>query len=340
MMRSLDEQVLKTLLSWLKRGDRAWLCTIVGTYGSSPRPAGSLFACNDRGQVAGSLSGGCVEEELVEGLLGAAPELAAMQVLEYGVTAEENAKLGLPCGGRLEVLLEPLDSDGLEQLRPLCEAVCERRFVRKTVHLSSASVTIEPAERYSALRFDGDTAEQVFGPRYRMLLVGAGALAQTLAELALAMDYEVIVCDPRQEALEQWAGPKVQRVGGMPDDAVRRHAPDRDSIVLTLTHDPRIDDMALMEALREERFYVGALGSARTSAARRERLLQLDISEAQLARLHAPVGLNIGSKTPMEIAIAILAELTQLRAAAQSEAGMQSGAEVQSKAAIGQGRSL
>ena len=316
-MRSLDEQVLKTLLSWLERGDRAWLCTIVGTYGSSPRPAGSLFACNDRGAVAGSLSGGCVEEELVERLLGGSPELAAMQVLEYGVTAEENAKLGLPCGGRLEVLLEPLDSGSLEQLGRLHEGVLERRYVRKTVDLPRASVNIDSAEHYSALKFDGDTLVQVFGPRYRMLLVGAGALAQTLSELAVAMDYEVIVCDPRREALEQWAGPQVQLVGEMPDDAVRRHAPDRDSIVLTLTHDPRIDDMALMEALQRERFYVGALGSARTSAARRERLLQLDITEAQLARLHAPVGLDIGSKTPMEIAIAILAQLTQLRAEAR-----------------------
>lgn len=314
-MHSLDEQVLQKLLRWLTDGQKAWLCTIVGTYGSSPRPAGSLFACNEAGDIAGSLSGGCVEEDLIQRLIGGAPELDHIQVLEYGVTAEENEKLGLPCGGKLEVLLEPMNSRSLSQVRQLYDAVHDRRYIKKCVDLASGEPVLKSSEHYTRLQFDGNRVEQVFGPRYRMLLVGAGALSQTLSELAVAMDYQVMVCDPRQEMLDQWSGADVRLVGGMSDDAVREYAADRDTIVLTLTHDPRIDDMALMEALEQERFYVGALGSSRTSAARRKRLLQLDITEAQLDRLHAPVGLDIGSKTPMEIAIAILAQITQLRAA-------------------------
>jgi xanthine dehydrogenase accessory factor len=143
--------------------------------------------------------------------------------------------------------------------------------------------------------------------------VGAGQLAHKLAELGLAMDYEVIVTDPREQLLRQWEGPAVDLVQGMPDDVIRERASDRHSVVITLTHDPRIDDMALMEALGTDAWYVGALGSQRTTEKRLARLRQLELSEAQVNRLHAPVGLDIGSKTPIEIAVAIMAQLTQLR---------------------------
>jgi xanthine dehydrogenase accessory factor len=153
------------------------------------------------------------------------------------------------------------------------------------------------------------------GPRFRLLLVGAGQLAQSLSLLASMLDYRVVVCDPRRQAIDAWRGPQVELVCAMPDDFLRAAAVDRYTAVITLTHDPRIDDMALMEALGLDAFYVGALGSPRTSAMRRERLRQLDLAEEQIARLHAPVGLPIGSKQPLEIAIAILAELIELRRA-------------------------
>jgi len=310
-MHSLDQIVLEQLTRWLRAGQHAWLCTIVATYGSSPRPAGSLFACNTEGVTAGSLSGGCIEEELLARLL--AGELQTMQVLEYGVSAEENERLGLPCGGRLEILLEPLATTDLDYIEALLAAVSERRYLTRQVDLSDGQVQLRPARGYAPLGFSGNRLTQTFGPRYRMLLVGAGALSKTLSELASAMDYQVMVCDPRAEVLERWDGVALRRIPGMPDDAVREFAADRDCIVLTLTHDPRIDDMALMEALQHDLFYVGALGSPRTTEARIKRLRELDMDEEQLARLHAPVGLPIGSKTPMEISIAILAELTQLR---------------------------
>lgn len=310
-MHSLDQQVLQHLHNWLRSDEPTWLCTIVATSGSSPRPAGSLFACNQRGETTGSLSGGCVEEDLVERLLGG--EFDAAQLLEYGVTAEENERLGLPCGGRLQILLEPLGSDDITHVDSLLAAVAERRYVRRQVSLSDGAASLQPATGYAPLAVSEDGVTQTFGPRYRMLLIGAGALSKTLSELASAMDYQVMICDPRSEVLAQWEGEAVQRINKMPDDAVREFATDPDSIVLTLTHDPRIDDMALMEALQHEMFYIGALGSMRTTQARIKRLRALDLGETELARLHAPVGLPIGSKTPMEIAIAILAELTQLR---------------------------
>lgn len=313
-MNSLDQQVLEDLTQWLERGDAAWLCTIVATLGSSPRPVGSLFACNADGETTGSLSGGCVEDDLVERLR--AGELPSVQLLEYGVSAEENERLGLPCGGRLEILLEPVTAGALPHLQSLLEAVAERRYVARRVRLEDGAMALLPAGGFAPLERDTDSVTHTFGPRYRMLLIGAGALSETLSRLASAMDYQVLINDPREDVLARWQGEAVERIGGMPDDAVRRYTTDCNSILLTLTHDPRIDDMALMEALEHDLFYIGALGSVRTTEARIRRLRSLDIGEEQLARLHAPVGLPIGSKTPMEIAIAILAELTQLRSAA------------------------
>ena len=320
-MHSADEQVLERLCEWLAADTPAWLATIVATYGSSPRPVGSLFACNTHGETTGSLSGGCIEEDLIEKLTRSPGDYQGAALFEYGVSAEDNERLGLPCGGRLEVLLEYLDKHALAHIVELLAAVHERCYVCREVDVESGERSLASTEQYTVPEFSGKRLRQTFGPRYRMLLVGAGQLSQTLSELAVAMDYQVFVTDPRKELLAQWGGADVTLVDGMPDDAVREYAADRDSIVLTLTHDPRIDDMALMEALQHEHFYVGALGSARTSAARRKRLLQLDISESQLEKLHAPVGLDIGSKTPMEIAVAILAQLTQLRATRLQAAG-------------------
>lgn len=317
-MHSIDQEVLEHLTGWLSRGDDAWLCTIVATLGSSPRPVGSLFACNADGETVGSLSGGCVEDDLVERLR--AGELSGVQILEYGVSAEENERLGLPCGGRLEILLEPLDATALPHVEALLEAVAERRYVLRQVDLRNGSAELSPAAGFAPLSRDSTRVSHTLGPRYRMLLIGAGALSEALSRLASAMDYQVLINDPREEVLQRWEGDAVARIGGMPDDAVRAHATDRNTIVLTLTHDPRIDDMALMEALEHDLFYIGALGSVRTTEARIKRLRSLGIGEEQLARLHAPVGLPIGSKTPMEISIAILAQLTQLRSAAARSA--------------------
>jgi xanthine dehydrogenase accessory factor len=311
-MQAIDHEVLQHALKWLD-DTRPWLCTIVRTLGSSPRPVGSVVIITDDGRQVGSVSGGCVEEELVERLrvgnyAGERPEL-----IEYGVSAEENERLGLPCGGRITLLLQRLADTDRPWIEELLAALDDRRCLERHVDLDSGRTTLEPVAHFTSLQLSGEHLRQCFGPRMRMLLVGAGQLAHSLAELGLAMDYEVMVTDPREQFLSQWEGPPVPLVQGMPDDVIREHGSDKHSVIITLTHDPRIDDMALMEALGTEAWYVGALGSARTSEKRLARLRQLDIGEEQIARLHAPVGLDIGSKTPIEIAVAIMAQLTSLR---------------------------
>ena len=312
-MHTQDYDTLMHALEWCRQGLAPWLCTIVKVTGSSPRPVGSMLACLTDGRQAGSISGGCVEEDLLDRLHTNAIEAHPPQLITYGVTPEENVRLGLPCGGRLQVLVQRLGELDQSWLAEILAALDARRCIERHLSLESGDTQLISVEHFTELAIDPNRLRQCLGPRMRMLLVGAGQLAQRVAELALSMDYEVLVTDTRQGFLDQWEGPQLPLLQGMPDDIVRTYARDRFCIVITLTHDPRVDDMALMEALTTEAWYVGALGSMRTTAARLDRLRQLDLSEAQIARLHAPVGLDIGSKTPIEIAVAIMAELTALR---------------------------
>lgn len=314
-MENADQQVISQLTGWIEAGEMCWLCTVVKTWGSSPRPVGSLLCCNSRGEIAGSLSGGCIEEDLLEKLQQGKLAREKPEVMIYGVTQEETERLGLPCGGQLDVVIEPLpDQRYLPQFQQVSRCLDKRQCIERKVDLTTGQMKVEARGRFTHLQFtDEKHLIQTYGPRYQLLLIGAGQLAMCLAEMAQALDYHVVVCDPREQMLEQFSVAGAQLTGMMPDDAVREFANDSFTAVITLTHDPRIDDMCLMEALKRETFFVGSLGSSRTSANRRQRLLQLDLSEEQVNSLHAPVGLPIGSKTPAEIAIAILAQLTALR---------------------------
>jgi xanthine dehydrogenase accessory factor len=320
-VKSIEQIVLAGALDLLKNGGHGWLCTVVKTFGASPRPLGSMLLLSGNGAVTGSLSGGCIEDELLEKLQRG--ELATLQpeILEYGVSAEENERFGLPCGGRMQILLEPLmaSAEFCSLLNELCEALDTRLAKRRRVDLRSGQWQLEDVFRCEPLVIREDVLIQDFGPRYRLLLIGANELARCISEIALAMDYRVVVCDPREDRREQWSVSGAELNSSMPDEAVSEFA-DPYTAVITLTHDPRIDDMALMQALTEPLFYVGALGSERTSTKRRARLKQLDISDEQIDRLHAPVGLAIGSKSAMEIAVAIMAQLTQLRSASLKKA--------------------
>ena len=312
-MQSIDAAVLRQAKAWCEQRERPWLCTIVRATGSSPRPVGSMLTCLDSGAICGSLSGGCVEEDLLARLQAGIIDDSAPVIIEYGVTPDQNERLGLPCGGKLFVLVQRLQPRDREWLTTATVSLDKRRCVQRELDLGSGETLLSPVDRFCELSLDDSKLRQCFGPQMRMLLVGAGQLAQSVAELALAMDYQVLVTDPRQTTLDQWQGPEVTLLQGMPDDIVREHAADRHAIVITLTHDPRIDDMALMEALLTDAWYIGALGSQRTTEKRLLRLRGLDLPDAALARLHAPVGLNIGSKTPVEIAVSIMAEITALR---------------------------
>ena len=312
-MNSTDQTILSCLLASLTEGEQPWLVTVVATIGSSPRPVGSLVAFRADGSQVGSVSGGCVEEDLIARLLAGEFNGPQIYLTDYGVSAEDNEKWGLPCGGRLELAIQQLDTKDLDWVKDAHHAMSTRRTLSRSVSLESGETQISPAEQFAPLEKSGDTLIHCFGPRHRLLLVGAGQLAANLSTLALAMDYEVLLADSREWALDQWQGPDVEKILGLPDDVVREHAADEHCAVITLSHDPRVDDMALMEALDSACWYVGALGSVRTTEKRIQRLCQLGLSNDALARLHAPVGLSIGSKTTMEIAVSIMAQLTQLR---------------------------
>ena len=312
-MNSTDQTILSCLLASLNQGEKPWLVTVVATIGSSPRPVGSLVAFRADGSQVGSVSGGCVEEDLIARLLAGEFNGPKIYLTDYGVSAEDNEKWGLPCGGRLELAIQQLDTKDLDWVTEAHHAMSTRRTLRRSVFLESGETRISPAEQFAPLEKNDDILTHCFGPRHRLLLVGAGQLAAHLSTLALAMDYEVLLADSREWALDQWQGPEVEKILGLPDDVVREHAADEHCAVITLSHDPRVDDMALMEALDSACWYVGALGSVRTTEKRLQRLSQLGLSRDSLARLHAPVGLSIGSKTTMEIAVSIMAQLTQLR---------------------------
>lgn len=188
------------------------------------------------------------------------------------------------------------------------------QLVARTVTLSTGNVRLHEAQRGQTLQFDGETLTAVFGPKWRLLLIGAGQLSRAVAEMAGALDFEVLVCDPREEYAASLGIEGVQRIEGMPDDVVREMVPDAHTAIVALTHDPKLDDMALLEALRSDAFYVGALGSSRNQETRKQRLAEhFDMTEAELSRLHGPVGLRIGARTPAEIAISVLAEIVQVK---------------------------
>ena len=316
-MQSVDQQVLGQARNWLRDGQPCWLATVVATYGSSPRPVGSVLACNRDGRIEGSLSGGCVEDDLLEKLTAGRLAQDRAQFFRYGETEEEAEQLGLPCGGHLDIVVEPHAPNPPSQAHfdHLVDRLAGRACVERTVFLKSGTFDCRDVEDHADLRYDHDRGVlvQTYGPQDRLFVIGTNMVSAYVAEIAIALGYDVVVCDPRPDRLEDFHVAGVNKVREMPDDAVRRYASDSHSAVVALTHDPRIDDMGLMEALKTDAFYVGAMGSDRTSANRRARLRQLDLSESEIRRLHAPIGLPIGSKTPPEIAIAVLAEITAVR---------------------------
>jgi len=311
-MEQLDLLVLRDLRDWRRAGQRALLVTVVRSWGSSPRPVGSILALSQSGRMTGSVSGGCIEDDLVDRYRRAWAELPSSApppaFLTYGVTADEAHRFGLPCGGTLELLVEH-DPDP-DELDALLAALDAGRLVRRGVRLADGRATHEPAAQPDGLRVDGDGVVNTFGPGYRMLLIGAGQLTEYLATMALFSGFEVTVCDPREEVRAAWRVAGARLVAEMPDDAVEAFAPDLRSAVIALTHDPKLDDLALLEALKSPAFYVGAIGSRRNNEARRRRLAEhFDLTADELARLHGPAGVFIGSKTPPEIALSILAEV-------------------------------
>lgn len=311
-MQSVDLQVLTAARQWAAEGWRFALVTVARTWGSAPRPPGSWLALREDGLVQGSVSGGCIEDDLIARMRDGRLSGSAPFVRTYGVTKDEASRFGLPCGGTLELVVEPAPDAAL--LEALADRLARRELVLRHVDVARGTASITNARRDSALTWDGTRLTLVYGPQWRLLIVGAGQVSRYLAQMAQALDYDVTVCDPREAYGPTWDVPGAHLVTTMPDDTLLAMSPDARCAVVALTHDPKLDDMVLLEALRSPAFYVGALGSQLNSTRRRERLAQyFDFTEDELARLHGPVGLPIGSHTPPEIAVAILAEMTAVK---------------------------
>lgn len=310
-MISVDLHVLNTLASWLAAGRRAWLATVVHAWGSAPRPIGALAAFCDDGRIVGSVSGGCVEDDLIERLKMQTLASALPEVVAYGISDDSARRFRLPCGGTLQLVVEPVVDAAW--VTALAAAITRRECIARRLDLATGRTQLETANVNQSLFFHDKTLISIYGPRWRLALIGASEVSRYLAEMGLALDYEILVCDPREEYSASWDLNEVPIMTMMSDDFVAGIRPDARTIILTLSHDPKQDDLALLEALKSDAFYVGAMGSRTTNARRRERLALFDLSSAQIMRLKGPVGLAIGSRTPPEIAVAILGELTALR---------------------------
>jgi len=317
-MENLDILVLKTLYEWRSRGESAVLATVTRTWGSSPRPLGSIMALHESGSVVGSVSGGCIEDDLIRRYSGNAqrenPALPpeAPRSVQYGVSAEEAHRFGLPCGGTLELVLE-FNPDA-ERLKALLDELSRGRLVLRSLCLQTGEVGLSPTSAPAALTLTDSHLTSCFGPGYRMLLIGAGQMAEYLASMARFCGFQVTVCEPRPEYRYGWGLSDVPVLTQWPDDVVKAFGADRRSCVIALTHDPKMDDLALMEALTTEAFYVGAIGSRRNHASRKGRLIEhFGYTEHALERLRGPVGIFIGSKTPAEIAVSIMSEVLAVK---------------------------
>lgn len=307
-MDSTDLSVLKTAIEWIASGRPTALATVVETWGSAPRPLGAWLAIRDDGQVVGSVSGGCVEDDLISRVQTEILNQETPELITYGVTRDEAARFGLPCGGTVRIVVEPRPD--VATLRALLERIAIKRLTLRELDTCTGRSTLHDATRGDAFGFDGRIMRSFYGPRWRMVIIGAGQLSQYVSEMALAADYEVIIVDPREEFAEGFTNRAIAFRRDMPDDAILALGIDGHTAIVALTHDPKLDDMALLEALKSPAFYIGAIGSRTNTAKRRERLALFDLSQAEIDRLHGPIGLFIGARSPAEMAISILAEVT------------------------------
>ncbi|MES9944571.1 MAG: XdhC family protein [Candidatus Thiodiazotropha sp.] len=311
LVEAEDRAVMAKAVEWLREGKRVSLATVTHTWGSSPRPPGSLMAMNHEGRFIGSVSGGCVEEALIKRYRQGELAETVPASVGFGVDSQEAGRLGLPCGGRLQITVEHLES--VISIEQLLNRIDQGELVARQVSLESGEVTLQAGEGQPELSLSDQHLTKVFGSAWQLLLIGDGQLAHYLAGMARMLDYRVTICDPREDFADPNPLPDVTYTRQMPDDAVRALATQPRTAVITLAHDPKQDDMTLLEAFETNAFYIGALGSTRSAAKRHQRLAKMGCTLQQLARIRGPAGVPIGSKRPAEIALSIMAEITATR---------------------------
>jgi xanthine dehydrogenase accessory factor len=321
-----EDDVLGQAADWMGDGKDVALATVIGTWGSSPRPVGSQIAVDTDGAFVGSVSGGCIEGAVIGEALNSIND-GQVRVLNFGVTNEQAWEVGLACGGDIKIFVEKATDKAtvsrLASERPLATVTDiqtgERNFVTSDDVEGPLALTDEMLGNVrQAIRddrsklFDQDSQSlfvQVFNKPLRMLIIGAVHISQALVPMAATAGFDVTVIDPRGSFATDARFPGVTLSEEWPDDALKELAPDARTAVVTLTHDPKLDDPALEIALKSDAFYIGSLGSRRTHASRLERLGELGFGEDDFSRINGPIGLNLGATSPAEIAVSILAQI-------------------------------
>ncbi|SFU76608.1 XdhC family protein [Halomonas korlensis] len=318
-MRHLDLQVVDQALAWLRKGRRIWFCTVLATFGSSPREPGSMLVARGDGRHVGSLSGGCVEEDFLARLRDGEFD-SGLQTLRYGdPEGPDGPRISLPCGGILDVLIEPMEPDAatLTHLEVMQATLLGRRPLARRVDLASGRLQFAEDGGLGPRVVQDRGARRVtlrIGPAARLILAGISPVAEACAEFARPLGFEVIVCDPREEVRAGFCVEGVEVQSVLPSIFIASGACHAATAVVALTHDPRIDDLAMIEAVRTPAFYIGVMGSQRTSAVRAERLRRSGgLGEEEMARIKMPIGLALGSKTPAEIALAVMADIVRVQ---------------------------
>lgn len=317
------DQIPEQALDWVNAGKGTALATVAQTWGSAPRPIGSQLAINEDMQMAGSVSGGCVEGAVVEEAINALED-GIPRILEYGVSDEAAFAVGLACGGAIHVLVEPIGVGQGVPVGLLEELVANRAnrhsvaylvntntWERKVVGPDYSPIELAPKFASDKSGFEGEWFVNIHNPPLRMIVVGAVHIAQPLMQLASVAGYDTVLVDPREAFATKARFPGERLVHDWPDEALEAEGINARTAVVTLTHDPKLDDPAIIAALGSDCFYLGCLGSTRTHAKRVTRLKDAGFTDAQISKIHAPVGADIGAKTPSEIAISIMAEITE-----------------------------
>jgi xanthine dehydrogenase accessory factor len=311
MEQSTDSEVVRGAVDWLDQGSPVTLVTVVQTWGSAPRRPGAMMVIHSDGRFIGSVSGGCIEDDLVQRSLRGEFEQQPPGLIEYGINTATTRRIGLPCGGRLHLLVESITTAA--QLRKILDSMYRRERIMRRVCLNTGETSLHAATDTDDFAFDGDNLVKVFGPAWRILIIGAGELTRRVAQLVLTLDFAVTICDSRPEYASGWEVNGTEFSTTQPATLINDYAPDQHSVILALAHAPALEDEALALALKSNAFYIGALGSHKNQISRNGRLQRMGLTVAELARLHGPVGLDIGSHTPAEIAIAITADLIRAR---------------------------
>lgn len=314
-MQSLDLQVIQQAIVWLSSGQPVWLCTVVASFGSSPRPPGALLAARADGTSCGSLSGGCIEDDFLQ-RVAAGGFAEPIALVRYG-DGSDATQVRLPCGGVLEVLVERLvaDAHNLDHLRRLESALLGKgRLVRQWQLPFAHPQLLEDSQQGPRVERCGECLRVRFGAAQRLIIAGVSSVALFCAQFAVALDFEVIICEPREEFQRDVRVDNVRLEPILPARYIAEGGCHYGTAVVALTHDPRLDDLTMMEAVRSPAFYIGVMGSQKTSEKRMERLHRIaGMDAATLGRIHAPIGLALGSKTPAEIALAVLADIVRVR---------------------------